>query len=245
MAEINVSTWAEFVAACATSGADVVCAENTVWDMNSISPSGAPTVTVACNSISGNGSTIKNASVISQPLFNFTNAATVTRLNIADFTADTAVIAGTVNWATWKMSSFSGVQNSGTMITCAMTFCEDSDIAEPKGCGFTVELNGGSFFKYNSGETLPLRNCKAKFTGGGSLNPNSGDWQNHIQLNYCFIEGDFTQIRLTSYCTMSVIKSPVKMGVYTSVGQWSDCTDEQLHDAAYLTSIGFTCGVVS
>ena len=99
MAEIQVSTWAEFVTACATSGADVVIAENTVWNMNEISPAGAPTVTVACNSINGSGSTIKNASVISQPLFNFTAAATVTRLNIADFTADTAVIAGTVNGA--------------------------------------------------------------------------------------------------------------------------------------------------
>ena len=240
MAEIQVSTWAEFVTACATSGADVVIAENTVWNMNEISPAGAPTVTVACNSINGSGSTIKNASVISQPLFNFTAAATVTRLNIADFTADTAVIAGTVNGAVWKMSDFSGVQNSGGTIGRSMTFCEDSEIAEPKGCGFTVELNGGKF--YSGSGTATMRNCKTHFSGSGSLN------DGYLELHYCFIEGDFTAISLNSYCKMSLINSPNKRGVYAGAAvqwnPWVDCTDAQLRDAAYLTSIGFTCGVM-
>lgn len=241
MAQIQVTTWQEFVTACATSGADVVVAENTVWDMNQIAPAGAPTVTVACNSISGNGSAIKSASVISQPLIKFTNAATVTRLNISDFTADTSVIAGTAIGALWKMSDFSGVQNAGNTVSTSMTFCEDSDALVPKGCGFNIQLSGGGF--YGTSGTATLRNCKAHFGGTGTLNGG------YIQLDYSFVYGSFTSITLNSYCKMSLINSPNKRGVVAgAAAQWNpfvDCTDAQLRDTSYLNSIGFTCGVVS
>lgn len=241
MAEIQVTTWNEFVTACATSGADVVVAENTVWDMNEISPSGAPTVTVACNSINGSGAKIVNASVISQPFINFTNAATVKHLDITDFTADTSVITGTVVGAVWKMSNFSGVQNAGSTVGRSMTFCEDSEALAPKGCGFNIQLSGGSFF--GTSGTVTLRNCKAHFGGTGALNGG------YIQIDYSYIDGSFTSITLNSYCKMSLINSPNKRGVVAgAAAQWNsfvDCTDEQLRDASYLNSIGFTCGVVS
>lgn len=244
MSEIQVTTFEEFVAACATSGAEVICPEGAVWDMNQIAPAGAPTVTVACAKIIGNDTTIAKASIISRPLFNFTNGATVTRLNIADFTADTAVITGTVNGMTWKQSDFSGVQNADAMVTRSMTFCEDETAETPLGCGFTVHLAGGTFFQQSMGNTLYLNNCKGKFTGGGKLDPASGSYPNYLQLRYCFLEGDFTQISLNFYCGMSLINSPAKRGVYAGT-QWVDCTEEQLQNAEYLRSIGFYVGDVS
>lgn len=248
MAEIQVTTFEEFVTACATSGAEVICPEGAVWDMNQIAPAGAPTVTVACAKIIGNGTTIAKPSIISRSLFNFTAAnATVSRLNIADFTADTSVITGSARGAIWKQSEFNGVQNAGAMVSnYSLTFCEDETAETSLGCGFTVHLAGGCFFSYSTGSTLSLRNCKGKFTGGGALDPQSGSRVNYLTLRYCFLEGDFTQISLTSYCGMSIINSPAKRGVYAGAGAqwvpWVDCTEEQLQDAEYLTSIGFTCG---
>ena len=244
MSEIVVSTFGEFVTACATSGAEVVCPEGAVWDMNQIAPAGAPTVTVACAKIIGNDTTIAKASIISRPLFNFTNGATVTRLNIDDFTADTAVITGTVSGAVWKQSEFNGVQNSGAMVAQSLTFCEDESSETPLGCGFTVHLAGGTFFQQSMGNTLYLNNCKAIFSGAGKLDPASGSYSNFMQLRYCFFEGDFTQISLNFYCGMSLINSPTKRGVYAGA-QWVDCTEEQLKNAEYLRSIGFYVGDVS
>ena len=246
MAEIQVTTFDEFLTACATSGAEVICPEGAVWNMTQIAPAGAPTVTVACAKIVGNGTTIAKPSIISRPLFNFANGATVTRLNIADFTADTAVITGTVSGAVWKQSEFNGVQNSGAMVARSMVFCEDESSETPLGCGFTVHLAGGTFFQQSMGNSLYLNNCKGKFTGGGKLDPVSGSYSNYLQLRYCFLEGDFTQISLNYYCEMSIITSPVKRGVYAGAGaQWVDCTDEQLQNAEYLRSIGFYVGSVT
>lgn len=242
MAEIQVTTFEEFLTACATSGAEVVCPESAVWDMNRIAPAGAPTVTVACAKIIGNGTTIAKASIISRPLFNFTNGATVTRLNIADFTADKPVITGTSGMI-WKQSDFSGVQNADAMVASSLTFCEDETAETPLGCGFTVHLAGGTFFQQSMGNTLYLNNCKARFTGAGKLDPVSGSYSNYLQLRYCYFEGDFTQISLNFYCGMSIINSPAKRGVYAGAGaQWVDCTEEQLQDADYLRSIGFYVG---
>ena len=244
MAEIQVTTFEEFVTACATSGAEVVCPEGAVWDMNRIAPAGAPTVTVACSKIYGNGTTIAKPSIISRPLFYFTSAATVTKLNICDFTADTAVITGTVSGAVWKQSEFNGVQNSGAMVAQSMTFCEDESSETPLGCGFTVHLADGTFFQQSMGNSLYLNNCKARFTGGGKLDPVSGTYSNFLQLRYCFFDGDFTQISLNYYCGMSIISSPAKRGVYAGA-QWVDCTEEQLKNAEYLRSIGFYVGDAS
>ena len=247
MAEIQVTTFDEFLTACDTSGAEVICPESAVWDMNQIAPSGAPTVTVACAKIIGNGTTITNASIISRPLFYFNNVATVTvtKLNIADFTADKPVITGTSGMI-WKQSDFSGVQNADAMVASSMTFCEDATAETPLGCGFTVHLAGGTFFQQSMGNTLYLSNCKARFTGGGMLDPVSGSYSNYLQLRYCYFEGDFTQISLNLYCGMSIINSPAKRGVYAGAGaQWVDCTEEQLQDAEYLRSIGFYVGSVT
>ena len=246
MSEIQVTTFEEFVAACATYGAEVVCPESAVWDMNQIAPAGAPTVTVACAKIIGNGTTIAKPSIISRPLFNFTNGTTVTRLNISDFTADTSVIDGRTSGVIWKQSEFNGVQNTGAMVsTNGLTFCEDETAETPLGCGFTVHLAGGCFFSYYNGSTLSLRNCKGEFTGGGALDPKSGSRDNYLTIRYCFLGGNFTQISLSSYCGMSLINSPVKRGVYAGAGAqwvpWVDCTEEQLQDAEYLRSIGFYC----
>ena len=247
MSEIQVTTFEEFVTACATSGAEVICPGSAVWDMNQIAPAGVPTVTVACAKIIGNGTTIANASIISRPLFYFNNVATVTvtKLNIADFTADEPVITGTSGMI-WKQSDFSGVQNAGAMVASSLTFCEDETAETPLGCGFTVHLAGGTFFQQSMGNTLYLSNCKARFTGGGMLDPVSGSYSNYLQLRYCYFEGDFTQISLNLYCGMSIINSPAKRGVYAGAGaQWADCTEEQLHDADYLRSIGFYVGSAS
>ena len=198
-------------------------------------------MTVACAKIIGNDTTIAKASIISRPLFNFTNGATVTRLNISDFTADTAVITGAVSGAVWKQSEFNGVQNSGAMVTQSLTFCEDESSETPLGCGFTVHLAGGTFFQQSMGNTLYLNNCKAIFSGAGKLDPADGSYTNYLQLRYCFFEGDFTQISLNYYCGMSLINSPTKRGVYAGA-QWVDCTEVQLQNAEYLRSIGFYVG---
>lgn len=60
MATVNVTNWSEFVAAVGVAGNTVVCPEDTVWDMNVISPEGVGKITIACDEIQGNGLEIKN-----------------------------------------------------------------------------------------------------------------------------------------------------------------------------------------
>lgn len=60
MANVSVSTLAEFIAAIAVEGNTVVCPENAVWDANDTYPDGYQSDIVWNASVTGNGTTIKN-----------------------------------------------------------------------------------------------------------------------------------------------------------------------------------------
>lgn len=60
MATVNVTSWAEFVAAVAVAGDTVVCPADAVWDLTEDDPITEP-LEIACSEIQGNGTTIKGA----------------------------------------------------------------------------------------------------------------------------------------------------------------------------------------
>lgn len=60
MATVNVTSWAEFVAAVAVAGDTVVCPADAVWDLTESEPITEP-LEIACSEIQGNGTTIKGA----------------------------------------------------------------------------------------------------------------------------------------------------------------------------------------
>lgn len=60
MATVNVTSWAEFIAAVAVAGDTVVCPDGAVWDLTESEPITEP-LEIACSEIQGNGTTIKGA----------------------------------------------------------------------------------------------------------------------------------------------------------------------------------------
>ena len=61
MAEVHVTSWAEFLSAIQVSGDTVHCPEDAVWDMNELEPDGhIGTIRFDCDNVYGHNTTIKN-----------------------------------------------------------------------------------------------------------------------------------------------------------------------------------------
>lgn len=134
MATINVTTWAEFVEAVGTSGADVVMPEGAVWDMNEIAPAFNQNLTIACASITGNGAEIKNLHITGH--FLFTAATQVSGLAVTNIFGD-----GTGGGGTYQRGFFYSSANGNP----AFTGCTFSGLF---GSGYARLFNTGSNGKY-------------------------------------------------------------------------------------------------
>ena len=88
MATVNVTSWAEFVAAVAVSGDTVVCPVDAVWDLTEAEPITEP-LEIACAEIQGNGTTITGATFnISGYSIRNTNSLTVDALHLENIYAE-------------------------------------------------------------------------------------------------------------------------------------------------------------
>lgn len=88
MATVNVTSWAEFVAAVAVAGDTVVCPADAVWDLTEAEPITEP-LEIACSEIQGNGTTITGATFnISGYSIRNTNSLTVDALHLENIYAE-------------------------------------------------------------------------------------------------------------------------------------------------------------
>lgn len=130
MATVNVTTWAEFVTAVGTSGADVVLPEEAVWDMNEIQPEYDQNLAIACASINGNGTEIKNLTI--RGYFSFSASTAVQNLKITNILGTGSGGGSDVGtkgiFATGSSPTLNGVAVSGTF-----------------GLNYNCILNGGSW----------------------------------------------------------------------------------------------------
>ena len=87
MAEVTVSSFAEFVEAVAVDGDIVNCPQEAVWDGNIIAPEGYTSrINIRCSKINGNGTTIKNFRSFANAMVKFgEHATTIEELHWIDF----------------------------------------------------------------------------------------------------------------------------------------------------------------
>lgn len=84
MATVSVSSWSEFLTAIQVAGDTVTLPQNAVWDLNEIEPLGhLEDIQVNCNTISGNGTRIRNLHLFGQ--WKFSAKCNISDLFISDF----------------------------------------------------------------------------------------------------------------------------------------------------------------
>lgn len=178
MAEIQVSTWSEFVSAIGTSGADVVVAEGQTWDMNSIQPEGFTTsITISAASIAGNGLKIKNLTFKNGGKF-----ACAVDCTISGISHENALIEGDATTALYAISGgkqiyFDACKFSGKVVD-SNAFRYDGNQTSYDGsrlffnrCAINLEHSGNSAFVHTvsgSYNYATFRYCNIKTEGSGT-----------------------------------------------------------------------------
>lgn len=245
-----VDTWEDFVTAVGTAGAYVEVTPDTEWDFNAIAPEGAPTVAVLAAHVDGHGCTLKNVRAENDFLnFRAGNATTFENFSIIDFLANSAIFYfGSSQTFTIRGTALTGVQTgSGTLYRNKgnIVFKANSDY----GCGFRVNCRGGALFvgsySYKISDTIIS-------LSGGSVGENTAKCG---QLINCYIEGECGAVYTLSGSRNTIVNCTAQAihAVGTNMLANSDkcsnitggtaVTDEQMRDAAYLSSIGFPIGV--
>ena len=245
-----VDTWEDFVTAVGTAGAYVEVTPDTEWDFNAIAPEGAPTVDVLAAHVDGHGCTLKNVRADNVFLnFRAGNATTFENFSIIDFLANSAIFFfGSSQTFTIRGTALTGVQTgSGTLYRNKgnIVFQANSN----SGCGFRVNCRGGDLF---SGSYSHSFTDTFFSLSGGNVGTNTATCG---QLINCYIEGEcgtvFTQgsSRNTIVnCTAQTVNARgtnmlANSDKCSNITGGTAVTDEQMRDAAYLSSIGFPIGV--
>ena len=244
-----VDTWEDFVTAVETAGAYVEVTPDTEWDFNAIAPEGAPTVAVLAAHVDGHGCTLKNVRAENIFLdFCAGNATTFENFSIIDFLANSVIFFFESSQTfTIRGTVLTGVQaGSGTLCrsTGNIVFQANSN----SGCGFRVNCRGGDLFSgsysYSFTDT---------FFGlsGGNVGTAPASC---VQLINCYIEGECGTVFTQSSSRNTIVNCTAQRvhAVGTNMLANSDkcsnitngtaVTDEQMRDAAYLSSIGFPIG---
>lgn len=264
MAEINVSSWAEFVTAVATNDAVVNCPEKAVWDMNEIAPTGiSGTITLACSVINGNGTKIKNLHFLNG---NFVKNRTVTinDLEILNFVCETRDASGyralfygasSNNALYLNRCILSGLGNQYLQhMSITKTYLDRCSI----NIDFTSSAGAFGIFPLTSATYCRLKQNAQSFTAGAFQSIGTCSFceidiympqANQIDvgnISACKLIGGFGDATLRNADTarsfpsiFSTAAMPSAMGGTYVIG----VTADQMKDAAYLASIGFPIGV--
>lgn len=249
-----VDTWPDFVTAVGTSGAYVEIAEGVVFDMNAIAPEGAPAVTIAAAHIDGKGTAIEAARV-NTDFFNLAESAkTIENLRITSFIATAPVISKTTNdTCTLKNVILAGIQNGGVTLHCTRGYLSFTS-NEIAACGFTVKVDEGGFM-YDPA-SMTFIDCDFIMDGG-----NIGD--GYAIFPTCINCGIFGKVGIvylsdaSQFVTVNAVADLVSINTAgrkilansdlcaSITGNATPVTDAQMHDAAYLASLGFPIGARS
>ena len=250
-----VDTWSDFVTAVGTTDAYVEIPPGTVWDMNDISPEGVVQTTVRCAKINGNGATINNARITNEALLYVSSSVTSTtieNLNILNVLADYHVLYNSGAPATLNLERvvFSGILNSTALL---YQYSHTINLNE---CGFV--LNGASAHIYTIRQGYIYHNdCNLNIELENIGEDRYGS-RASMDLKNCYLSGKCSRINLTTSATNNVInveaaavsaaQSNMNVANSDKCAEFTNViavTDEQMRDAAYLSSIGFPIGVTS
>lgn len=243
-----VSTWEEFVAQIAVSGAYVKIADNTVWDMNTIAPDGVSRINCQCTELDGNGAIIKNLHTTSNTLLNVTN---VHDLTIEDFY---------MNYSGSENPKIVYLRSGNELVRCTLSgivaastgayfWYRIHQAAEIRQCSFNVKYDIGDSYvtfddtsrgNYNEFNHICLDLANANLSTSTSI----GTQNSLIEIKR---KSDDTNKFPSGYSNSTIIRYDVGTAnevnqVRNTSGTLTEVTDTQLKDAAYLASIGFPIG---
>lgn len=247
-----VDTWSNFVTAVGTSGAYVEVMPETVWDFNSIAPEGVSQTTVRCAHINGNGAIINNARITNESLLYVSsglNSTTIENLNILNVLADYYVLYNSGAPATLNLNRvvFSGILNNTALIY------QSGNTINVRECGFALRGSASSIYTIRQGY-IYHNDCNLNIDLENIGEDNLGR-QTSMAFENSYLSGKCSGINLWTSATNNVINVETavvsatqsnmniansdKCGALTNV---IAVTDEQMKDAAYLSSIGFPIG---
>lgn len=266
---IEVTTWADFVTAVGTSGAEVDLPEEAVWDMNEILPHFNQNLTVSCSKINGNGTEIKNLHITG--FFDVQSAVEIKDIKFTNILADGS---GQTGWGengffnsngsgNPKMNgcTVSGIFGNGYSALFAMNGY--SNYWESERNGFNCDMQSGWRLNANG---IRLQACRVflNFPSASNTVSLGSGYTNYTEfvvnaplaqsltaycVSSCTIRGNMqnvTQINAEGATAVSVY-STADMPNASVSQSWGDApligvTDAQMKSAEYLRSIGFLIG---
>lgn len=263
MATVNVSNWSEFVAAVAVAGDTVVLPEGAVWDMNSILPEGYHDhVTVNCAQIDGNGAAIKNLHLFGK--FIVPDDLEINDLKMTNLVCeDTAFFdsSGNTRKITMNGSTFTGIFGVNT------TYFNTSKMHMNRSVVNLDMTQGGSGALYLTGDTFTA--IYSRITLNYPQNAAGLPFVSMLGgIQYCMLTADFIgchwfdSSNFSGCVILGSFGDAVDTNEYGAHGSFVSVYDvdgfsdgftspnpyfigvtrSQMHDAAYLASIGFPIG---
>lgn len=266
---IMVTSWAEFVAAVGTSGAEVVLPENAVWDMSEISPTFAQDLTFSCSTVDGRGTEIKNLHITGRIIISHTAISNLAITNIlGDWTG-----SGTSGQKAFFLCSnapqligctFSGVFGTGYDAMLYMSNASSSNMVRMERCAMNMIFNGGITV---AGGGLDLYACRLVITLGAAtgivrvpkseycefvVNAPTATAFNALGPS-CTLRGNLQNCTMVYGTTKNAAAgvfstasapnaSPPSDTGYKIFGVSDTVDNNQMKDAAYLQSLGFLIG---
>lgn len=258
MADITVTTFAEFRTAAAQSGNTIICPNNAVWDMSVIDPENTITKITIKSNVTGNNTTIKNF----RGCIECGSGITITALHNVNMLCESAGYGAICtesrsvypNEPVWQQSRISAAigANVDTMFyNIKITRCAANvSMQKSNAVTFTSFYSGSvqNVLKYNNiALTLPnatdlyFQHIKSsKFVLDAPLLKKFYA----VPLN-CTFRGNMQTVDTLGYSSSETDFSVV---IDTNAPNFPSCTwmkkvtDAQMRDADYLASIGFVIG---
>ena len=247
-----VDNWADFVTAAGTSGAYVRFADGTVIDLDVDHSEGfSSDITIRCTEIDGNGGEIRGLFLINNAYLYFYNYITVKSLTISAMRRD-----GGSGRAFW-------FSEGGTLSGCIITGSFGGEAMIYNGgyttfncCSMNVQLQANTALVesyWYDDRCLRFFNSKIKITGTPYINNRN----RQVALENTLLLGELpTDIFNKSYASVvdcnvpdntaltcdsgAVFINADKFGSGVTAGsRFIRLTDEQVHSADYLYSVGF------
>lgn len=262
MATVNVTNWADFVAAIAVSGDIVVCPIKAKWDMNEIYPEGLQTnITINCAEIRGNETEIRNLHMFGK--FIVPADLEIKSLYMKNIVSESDCFfdnSGNTRTITLNKSIMTGIFGVDTITFCngKLDMIRSVVNLDMTSALYQVHLSGSVFTAIYSRITLyyPLANANFDlFANPGAIKfcmvtiyNSAMPYFDSSPYSGCVVQGNFGDATdSNSYgdhgAFVSVYDVAAMADDFTTANTYfKGVTQQQLYDAAYLQSIGFPIG---
>lgn len=249
-----VDTWADFVTAVGTAQAYVEFPVNTIIDMNNVQPEGIDSnIVFKCTQFDAKGGEINGLFLRNGQFRNDNNSPIIKNLKLTEMRADKGAF----------------YMDGGKMQNCIIAGSFGGEVMFDtirgrftlESCSVNAQLQSGTYFAdsyWGDDRSLTIKNSIVNLSGsvrsdGNTLVLNNSTIRGVIPTTYfyelrnsvidCVVPSD-TSLRSAGHSNDYgyINSSKFNEGV-TTTNRFTQVSDDQLHDAEYLYSIGFPIGV--